>query len=186
MNTRWIENIFFKYQKPRLAEYLQSINFQSGKVLDVGCGYGRYSEMLGDNYIGIDLEKDALELCRKSYPGKTFLEMDATKLNFPDNSFDLVISTLMFHHLTEDQFIQATKEIKRALKPGGRFYLVDIVMPEYLKILGHLAFFLDERAFKRKPDQLVDLLKRGGLSPELKNRNHWPFMSVAIFDAIKK
>src|SRR3989338_395855 len=102
MNTRWIENIFFKYQRPRLAEYLKSINFsaggQNGKVLDVGCGYGRYSEILGDNYTGIDLEKDAIETCQKKYPGKTFLEMDATKLDFPDDSFDLVISTIMFHH----------------------------------------------------------------------------------------
>ena len=185
MNTRWIENIFFKYQRPRLAKYLKSTNFDNGKVLDVGCGYGQYSPMLGGDYTGIDLEKEAIEVCRKNYPNKTFLEMDATKLDFPDNSFDLVISTLMFHHLTEDQFVRATEEIKRVLKPGGHFWLVDIVMPEYLKILGHLAFFLDERAFKRKPWQLAGLLKLGGLSAELQSRNYWPFMSVAIFDSVK-
>ena len=185
MDTRWIEYIFFRYQKPRLARYLHSIGFQNWKVLDVGCGYGQYSGMLGANYIGVDREKSALEVCRKKFPSKVFLEMDATKLDFPDNSFDLVISTLMFHHLTDEQFIQAVKEIKRILKPGGRFYLVDIVMPTYLKVLGHLAFFLDERAFKRNPDQLVELLRQGGLTAELRDRNHWPLMSVVIFDSVK-
>ena len=164
---------------------MKSINFSNGKVLDVGCGYGQYSEVLGDNYIGIDLEKKALEVCRKRYPGKNFLEMDATKLNFPDNSFDLVISTIMFHHLTEEQFVQATREIKRVLKPGGHFWLVDIVMPEYLKILGHIAFYLDDRAFKRRPAQLAEMLEAGGLPAELKSRNHWPCMSEVIFEALK-
>lgn len=185
MNTRWVEKIFYRYQRPRLAKYLKSINFDNGKVLDVGCGYGRYSEVFGNNYIGIDYDQDAIKLCRESYPGKTFLEMDATKLEFPDKSFDLVISAITFHHLTDEQFIRVVAEIKRVLKPGGRFWLVDVVMPSYLKILGHLAFFLDERAFKRTPDQLAKLLNRGGLPAELTSRNHWPFMSATTFNAVK-
>ena len=58
-------------------------------------------------------------------------------------------------------------------------------MPEYLKILGHIAFYLDERAFKRKPAQLAEMLRAGGLPAELKSRNRWPFMSIVIFEATK-
>jgi ubiquinone/menaquinone biosynthesis C-methylase UbiE len=53
---------------------------------------------------------------------------------FPDGRFDVVVSSLMLHHLPKDLKQQGIAEISRVLKPGGRFVAVDIDPP----LLGNL------------------------------------------------
>jgi ubiquinone/menaquinone biosynthesis C-methylase UbiE len=54
---------------------------------------------------------------------------------FPDNKFDIVLSSLMLHHLPNDLKRQGIGEISRVLKPGGRFVAVDLDPP----LIGNLS-----------------------------------------------
>jgi ubiquinone/menaquinone biosynthesis C-methylase UbiE len=53
-------------------------------------------------------------------------------LPFPTSSFDIVMSTLIFHHLPTEIKQCAMAEIHRVLRPGGRFLLADLGKPEGL------------------------------------------------------
>jgi ubiquinone/menaquinone biosynthesis C-methylase UbiE len=54
----------------------------------------------------------------------------AESLAFPDAGFDVVVSTLMMHHLPEQGRLRAVGEMKRVLRAGGSLLLADFRMPE--------------------------------------------------------
>lgn len=95
-------------------------------VLDVGCGQGidlvRFASA-GARATGVDLTPRHVELARAhlealGLPG-TVVRGDATSLPFPDDSFDLVSSNGVLHHVPEIE--AALREIRRVLRPGGAF-----------------------------------------------------------------
>jgi len=49
----------------------------------------------------------------------------SSELGFPDQSFDCVVSSLLFHHLTTKRKLETLAEIKRVLKPGGELHIAD-------------------------------------------------------------
>src|SRR5919112_5264067 len=94
-------------------------------VLEVGCGLGTDGAQFakaGAHYTGIDLTEAAVDLARRRFelfnlPG-AFRVADAERLDFPDNTFDLVYSHGVLHHTPDTQ--TAIREIHRVLRPGGR------------------------------------------------------------------
>lgn len=95
------------------------------KVLDLGCGSGRYSLKLakaGAIVTGIDISSGMLEkaeLKTKDYKVEFIKHDIQSSLPFEDNSFDMVIASLVFEHIKDLSGIFI--EIKRVLKPGGKF-----------------------------------------------------------------
>ncbi len=99
-------------------------------VLDVGCGSGellRYiAEFARDSkrttcLTGIDLnEISALRTSTSScnFPEISSVRADAFKLPFADGSFDYAISSLFFHHLTDDQIPLVVSEMSRVARRG--------------------------------------------------------------------
>jgi SAM-dependent methyltransferase len=95
------------------------------EVLEIGCGLGTDGAQFakaGANYTGIDLTEAAVELAQRRFelfqlPG-TFRTADAERLDFPDNSFDIVYSHGVLHHTPDTA--GAIREVHRVLKPGGR------------------------------------------------------------------
>jgi SAM-dependent methyltransferase len=105
------------------------------RVLEVGCGPGHLSHRLaghGLEVTGVDLDPAMVERARAGIgrrrddgrPRPTFLVGDAAALAFPDNSFDLVVSTLSLHHWAEPA--AGLAEIGRVLRPGGRALIWDL------------------------------------------------------------
>ena len=94
-------------------------------VLEVGCGLGTDGAQFakaGARYTGIDLTDAAVELAKQRFelfhlPG-TFRVADAERLDFSDNSFDLVYSHGVLHHTPDTA--AAVREIHRVLRPGGK------------------------------------------------------------------
>ena len=114
------------------------------KVLDLGCGNGRFFEFLKDkdvNYIGVDFSEKLIEFAKKKYPKIKFQVADALNLPFPNNYFDKIYSIAVLHHIPSEEFrVQFLKEARRILKPNG-FLILTVWKPESKKNLN--VFFKD-------------------------------------------
>jgi ubiquinone/menaquinone biosynthesis C-methylase UbiE len=109
-----------------LGIYAFAAEFVKGKVvLDVACGAGYGSSYLFSKgaraVIGGDITAEAIEAAQKFYGGEgvEFRVLDATRLPFADESFDVVTSMETIEHL--EQYRDYLNECKRVLKEGGVF-----------------------------------------------------------------
>jgi ubiquinone/menaquinone biosynthesis C-methylase UbiE len=94
----------------------------SSRILDIGCGNGRNMKNPNYDFYGVDNCSNFVELAKKVSPNVVLCEM--TKLPFPDNYFDVIISIASFHHLSNNERrMECLKEIKRVLKPNGQILL---------------------------------------------------------------
>lgn len=95
--------------------------FAGEKVLDWGCGNGRFYEVFkSGDYYGVDISEKMIEIARTRYPKGRFQVVEPLNLPFPDNFFDKIFSLAVFHHLPSKEFrIQFLKEAKRILKLEG-------------------------------------------------------------------
>jgi SAM-dependent methyltransferase len=105
---------------------LDELDVRGKRVLEIGLGQGAESEQLirrGARWSGMDLTAEAvrrvslrLELHGLSYDGVA--QASATEIPFPDESFDLVFSHGVLHHVPD--IVAAQAEISRVLRPEGR------------------------------------------------------------------
>ena len=104
------------------------------RVLDLGCGTGTLALMVKRAYpsaevLGLDADLEALELARTKI-AKTGIEVRldqglASALPYTNDSFDRVLSSLFFHHLSSELKEEAMREVVRVLRPGGEFHIAD-------------------------------------------------------------
>ncbi|HET6439694.1 MAG TPA: methyltransferase domain-containing protein [Anaeromyxobacter sp.] len=155
-------------------------------VLDVGCGTGRLLEAAGDRWkgahcTGVDLSEDMLAEARRKHEGDgrfTFSQGDASSLPLESASFDLVLSTMSFHHWSDQ--VAGVREIARVLRPRGLFVLADVDFP-LVPILRPLAGWTG-RANLRTPDAIQGFLEQAGLSVLVRHR-FWPLLRAQLFVA---
>ena len=116
------------------------------KVLDLGCGNGRLSELFSEKkieYYGVDFSEGLINIARKRYPKLNFQVADALNLPFPDGFFDEVFSIAVLHHIPSKELrTQFLKEIKRVLKPKGTTVLSVWSFPFFRKIKFFVRFIL--------------------------------------------
>jgi SAM-dependent methyltransferase len=121
----------FRYSKePHILANLDRIDFDQKKVLEIGLGQGADSEQIarrGGVFSGVDLTDEAVKrtTMRFSLKGLPFDRIErarALDLPFADNSFDIVFSHGVLHHIPK--IAQAEKEIFRVLKPDGRLVVM--------------------------------------------------------------
>lgn len=105
-------------------------------VLDIGCGTGvlllEAERIVGPDgtVVGLDVEPAMIKQARRRASDKdsqaTFEIAPIDQIPYPDSSFDVAFSTLVYHHLTDTQKREGLVELERVLKPDGRLVLVDI------------------------------------------------------------
>lgn len=140
-------------------------------LLDVGCGTGTLIIIAKENYpnvdmIGIDIDQKVLRIAKKKISKKglhiKILEASAGELPFKKNSFDVVVSSLVFHHLPKEVKISALKETYRILKPNGRFLLADFgengFLVKFWNILSHLLMLPEAKTFEDNVRGLIPVL----------------------------
>lgn len=96
-------------------------------ALDVGCGEGRFCRLLRARGIvatGIDPTKALLRRARECDPGGDYREGRAEVLEFPDATFDLVVSYLTLIDIPDIRL--AIREMARVLKPGGTLLIANL------------------------------------------------------------
>jgi len=117
------------------------------RVLDLCCGTGDMAFALRNQspeaeITGADFSHAMLKLAlRKSSPGRmvNWIEADALQLPFPDESFDLVTSAFGFRNLAD--YDAGLREIRRVLKPGGEYGILEFNDPPGLRgKIYHLYF----------------------------------------------
>ncbi|MFQ5638361.1 MAG: class I SAM-dependent methyltransferase [bacterium] len=107
-------------------------------VLELGCGVGYVSACLASEYemkvIGTDFDPAQIDSARRFHGESELLRFqaqDAAQLDFEDDSFDLVISQHVFHHIAAWQ--QVVWEITRVLRDGGYVIWLDLALPAFVK-----------------------------------------------------
>lgn len=102
------------------------------KVLDLGCGYGSYTDYfrsIGGCATGVDGASSMVELAKDKYPESAFEVVDITeKLPFDDGAFDIVFCNQVLMDIENVESV--LEEVTRVLKPGGIFYF-SIVHPAF-------------------------------------------------------
>ncbi len=116
----------------------QNINLQDlkiqGRILDIGGGgEGIIGKIFGEKVVAIDPSKRELE---EAADGPLKIVMDGTSLNFLDETFDSATSFFTFMFIPNSKHEIVFKEIYRVIKPGGKFYVWDVKIPEFDESLG--------------------------------------------------
>lgn len=112
------------------------------RVLEIGCGTGTLAVMMarqGAEVVGIDVSPAMLaeadkKVAAEDLNDRTILRrMDASDIDryFEKQSFDVIVSTLVFSELNEMEQRYVLAAVHRLLKPGGRLILADEVVPEH-------------------------------------------------------
>jgi SAM-dependent methyltransferase len=112
------------------ARVAGAIDLHGLDVLEVGCGRGGGTAFVFEQFgprslTGLDLARRAIERCRRRYarPGLSFVAGDAEALPFGAGSFDVVLSVESSHCYADiPRFLS---EVRRVLRPGGRFLIAD-------------------------------------------------------------
>ena len=115
--------------KKELKNCIKKIHPKSNKLraFDFGCGTGNLTKHLldlGFNVTSADVSLKSLELVDLNYANKnlsTLLLEEGSLSKVKDNSFDLVATYSVLHHITD--YINACKELVRICKPGGIIFI---------------------------------------------------------------
>ncbi|MBW2205829.1 MAG: class I SAM-dependent methyltransferase [Deltaproteobacteria bacterium] len=163
---------------------MRLITLQEGdRVLDVGCGTGAMSILAkhavgdGGEVQGVDIAPKMVQKSRKKAVvydlsiGFSVASID--ELPFSDEHFDVIISSMMFHHLPVPIKQGGLKECHRVMKEGGNFYLSDFCTPRLFtaplmalmflwrkstrfQLLGKLPGLMEASGYRQ-----ITLLKKG-------------------------
>jgi ubiquinone/menaquinone biosynthesis C-methylase UbiE len=157
--------------KNLFAELIDSKSYDS--VLELGCGTGHWSVTHCRNYIRTDINDSYFPPPAES--DAVYRKADATDLSeFRDDSFELVYSMGLYHHLPEEAVIASLQESARVLHPGGRIVVGDAILPKvWRRPLAWLVRKLDRGQWVRYQDHTTALLEKSGLRIQRQSRYQW-------------
>jgi len=175
-------------QRRRMELIQRYVPLQGKKMLDCGCGTGQYVIGFlnaGVDAYGIDFFKEKIQEFHTRYPeiADRVNVGNAEKINFPDDSFDVVLVNEVLEHIPDQ--VKALLEIRRILKPDGvfivfspnRFYPFEthgITMkknrkeiPPYFPFIPYIPLRLGVLIFEYRarnywPHELRELIKQQG------------------------
>ena len=173
----WLTSLYDSLQKwtfPELSSQSKLMNQSTIElgyhVLDIGCGTATLTILIKENHpdavvVGLDADPKVLEIAKKK-AAKDNLDIRfdqglSYQLPYDNESFDVIFSSLLFHHLNREKKIRTLKEVFRVLRSGGELHVADWGKPQ--NVFMRIAFL---------PVQLLDGFETTsdnvkGLLPEL-------------------
>lgn len=173
---------------------VQMANLQPNMdALDLGCGTGTLTILLKQaaplaNITGVDGDPQVLSIAQgKTAQANLNIRWDkgmAFELPYPDNSFDVVTSSLVIHHLTAPDKLRAFQEVRRVLRPGGCFLIVDFGPPYSLLTRIQSAVMKNlEEAADNFAGHIPPLLQKAGFQAQVEAQMNTIFGPLALFTA---
>lgn len=140
------------------------------RILDFGCGDGNSSVYLRKHFpnatiFGIDVSEESIRQAQKKQViDTTFAVFDGLKIPFNIEEFDLIFTSMVFHHIEHHLHEGILLEIKRILKKGGRFYNFEHNPnnPLTRKVVNECEF--DKEAVLLKPSYHKTIIIKSGLT----------------------
>jgi len=132
------------------------------RVLDVGCGKGRFLRVLKSrspqsDLHGLDISEEMLAFCPE---GTKCVSGSILDIKYPDRYFDAVYCVETLEHAVNTE--KAVQEMARVLKPGGKMLIID----KNIEKRGKMRVEAWERWFKA--EDVMDLLKKHGVTAQHK------------------
>lgn len=187
---------------------------RAATLLDIGCGAGNYSLKLLQRLPGLDvtlidlslpmLERARQRLAASAAKSVTALQGDVRQLPLPPGGFDIVLAAAVLHHLRgDDEWRQVFQNIFDCLRPGGSFWIADLVehdepavqavmwqrYGEYLATLGGEPYrekvfaYIEAEDTPRSLTYQLDLMRSVGFAEVEVLHKNGPFVA---FGAIKR
>ncbi|MBV9790404.1 MAG: methyltransferase domain-containing protein [Chloroflexi bacterium] len=158
-------------------------------ILDVGCGTGDLTLAAktragqAGKVSGIDAAPEMIAVARRkaahAQSEVDFRVSAVEALPFPDATFDVVLSSLMMHHLPLAVKQQGLGEIHRVLKPGGRLVIIDMQRPTTL--VGRAIIVLSGHAVLREGVQdLPPLMSEAGFARVQASDTAWRMLGLVV------
>jgi len=127
-----MEWLAFRKWREKLFSHLEGTH-----ILEVGVGTGKNLPFYppGKSVIGIDISNRMLDRARKKAtrlgPFFNLMKMDIQVMEFPEDSFDALVSTYVFCSVPDP--VRGLREVRRVLKPRGRAYFLEHVRPRGMR-----------------------------------------------------
>ena len=170
------------------------------QMLDLGCGTATLTIALAKTFplaavTGFDADVNALAIGQNkaNHAGASvnFGHGFSSHMPFPDASFDRVVSSLFFHHLTNKEKAATLSEVRRVLKPGGELHIADWGTPT--NILMRTAFLTVQMldGFETTDDnvrgRLPKMIEEAGLTEVRQTAAiNTPLGTMALYQAAKQ
>jgi ubiquinone/menaquinone biosynthesis C-methylase UbiE len=125
---------------------VNQIDANNKSILDVATGTGSLAIELSNSakrVVGIDLSSKMLDVAKKKKGNDnlSFLQMDASKMQFEDEEFDIVTISLGLHDMPLEIRSLVLEEIKRVLKKDGKLFILEHDLPKN-PLLGSISAYL--------------------------------------------
>lgn len=122
---------FAQYKVDALQTALTAAGHVPRRILDFGSGIGNALQPLREAFPAahltcLDVSERSLDICRSKAQGQVdFQVYDGENIPFPDDSFDVVFTACVFHHIPHRQHGHLLSEIRRIVSPNGHFMLFE-------------------------------------------------------------
>ncbi|MFX1602038.1 MAG: class I SAM-dependent methyltransferase [Promethearchaeota archaeon] len=185
---RWI-SLLTLGQDRRLRSYIvNEVLPRRGSVLDLGCGTGTLlieAGRRGLRGVGIDMNERMLDVARERSRNHNlgrridFQHGDVTELKLHDDSFDLVVSTLVASELQSDNLARFLSEARRVAVTGGRIAIGTEGLPAgrtiggFFSLIRGLSYRIAAKLSQLKPHpvhEIIRAMKAAGITPKYRVR----------------